>query len=261
MRPDLLTLQLGEQNTTIVKLVTDCFDKVKDHDFAGANTCAAQVLGNSSLWTSLKSNYTTILQQTRIMMAQRPKLVVAVVNYPNPFPKSTDAASQIASLCTPLIDNVLPCTTRWAQLPPALALIDKAFQKLNSTLKESLAPFNQGSSGNRWVYVDAYPKLRDHCMKMEVLMRTTVEHPEQNGAVHQHDDFSKVNFGCSEPWFVAGSDGTKIPDYLDPSTPGVLDQQEPDHVRHGRRTPTPTAIPASPRRSGRPTPSTPAPRP
>ena len=72
MRPDLLTLQLGEQNSTIVNLIKSCFDKVKDHDFTGANVCAATILGNASLWTNLQNNYTTILQQTRIMMSQRP---------------------------------------------------------------------------------------------------------------------------------------------------------------------------------------------
>jgi len=41
MRPDLLTIQLGEQNSSIVDLITSCFDKVKSHDFTGANTCAA----------------------------------------------------------------------------------------------------------------------------------------------------------------------------------------------------------------------------
>src|SRR6476661_957214 len=31
MRPDLLTIQLGEQNDPMAKVITDCFDKVKDH--------------------------------------------------------------------------------------------------------------------------------------------------------------------------------------------------------------------------------------
>ena len=48
MRPDFLTIQLGEQNATIVKLITDCFDKVKDHDFTGASACGAEILANSS---------------------------------------------------------------------------------------------------------------------------------------------------------------------------------------------------------------------
>src|SRR5262245_60783681 len=39
-RPDLITLTVGEQNNTIVDLVSSCFDKVKSHDFAGAASCA-----------------------------------------------------------------------------------------------------------------------------------------------------------------------------------------------------------------------------
>jgi hypothetical protein len=224
MRPDFLTLQLGEQNSTVVKLITDCFDDVKKHDFAGANSCAAGILANSSIWTDLKNNYTTILQQTRIMMSQRPQLVVAVVNYPNPFPHADTATEKIAELCVPLIDTIITCTTRWVQLPPALLLIDQVFQKLNSTLKDSLAPFNQGPSGNRWVYADDYPKLKDYCMKMEVTIKTQVEHPEEDGVVHEHDS-PAVNFGCDTPWFTAGSDGTDTPTYLDPATPGVLIQE------------------------------------
>src|SRR3954454_25241136 len=96
MRPDLLTLQLGEQNSTVVNLIKDCFDKVKDHDFTGASTCASGILGNSSLWTDMRNNYTTILQQTRIMMSQRPQLVVAVVNYPTPDPHADTATAKIA---------------------------------------------------------------------------------------------------------------------------------------------------------------------
>ena len=86
MRPDLLTIQLGEQNSPMVNIITSCFDKIKDHDFSGGNACAAQVLGNSSLWTTMTNNYTTILQQTRIMQSQRPQLVVAVVELREPVP-------------------------------------------------------------------------------------------------------------------------------------------------------------------------------
>ena len=86
-RPDLITLTVGEQNATIVNLITSCFDDVKSHDFAGASSCAAGVLGNASLYTNLTSNLTTTLQQYRVIMAGRPKLVVAVTGYPNPFPK------------------------------------------------------------------------------------------------------------------------------------------------------------------------------
>jgi hypothetical protein len=221
MRPDLLTIQLGEQNNTIVNLIKDCFDKVKDHDFSGANACASQVSSNQSLFDDLKTNYTTILQQTRVMASQRPQLVVAVVNYPNPYPQADDVMDEIQLLCNPLIDTIPTCQARWNQLPPALRSIDQAFQKLNQTLKDALAPFWQGPNGSRWVYVDVYPKFKSHCMTMKVTIKTTVEHPEESGAVHQHDS-PEVNFGCSTTWFIEGQTGTKTPDYLDPAAMGVL---------------------------------------
>ncbi|HEU4521452.1 MAG TPA: hypothetical protein VFT12_05590 [Thermoanaerobaculia bacterium] len=223
-RPDLITLTVGEQNTQIVNLVTSCFDKIKSHDFAGGAACASAILANSSLFSSLNLNLTTIFQQYRVIMAGRPRLVVAVTGYPNPYPKSLDASAKIPELCTPLIDTIPTCTIRWVQLPPALELIDQVFKKLNAQIAASVAPFSNASAG-RFVFVNTYDKMRDHCMKMEVQMKTTVEHPEQNGAVHQHDNFSAVNFGCSEPWFVAGSDGTDNPFYLNPAALGVLINQ------------------------------------
>src|ERR1041385_3377089 len=105
LQPDLITLTVGEENTTIVNLVTDCFDKVKDHDFAGGSSCAAAILGNSSLWSNLNLNLTTIQQQYRVIMAGRPKLMVAITGYPNPYPKSLAAAPKVAELCVPLIDT------------------------------------------------------------------------------------------------------------------------------------------------------------
>ncbi|MFZ2490906.1 MAG: hypothetical protein WA208_05440, partial [Thermoanaerobaculia bacterium] len=223
-RPDLITLHVGEQNPTIKDLVGSCFDKVKSHDFAGASGCAAAILGNATLWSNLTSNLTTTQQQYRMMMAGRPKLVVAILGYPNPYPKSLVATAKISELCPPLIDTIPTCYVRWMQLPPALELIDQVFQKLNSTISAAVVPF-AFASGGRFVYVNTYDKLRDHCMKMEVSFRTMVEHPEQNGAVHQHDSPYAVNFGCSENWFVEGDDGTDNPWYLLPATMGVLIQQ------------------------------------
>jgi hypothetical protein len=221
MRPDFLTIQLGEQNSPMVNAITSCFDKVKDHDFAGATACGSQILANSSLWTNMRNNYTTILWQTRFMAAERPGLVVAVVNYPNPYPQSIDVIDEIVQLCPPLMDTILTCFTRWLQLPPALEVLDQVFQKLNKTLKDAMAPFQAAGNGNRWVYADAYPKFKGHCMTMKVTIRTTVEHPEESGAVHQHNS-QEVNFGCSPTWFVEGSAGTARPNYLIPAAPGVL---------------------------------------
>jgi len=224
LRPDLITLTVGEENTTVINLVTDCFDKVKDHDFSGATACAAAILGNTTLWTNLNLNLTTSFQQYRVIMAGRPKLVVAVTGYPNPYPKSLDAGLKIAELCPPLIDTIITCTVRWVQLPPALELIDQVFKKLNTAIENAVKPFAIGSNG-RFVYVDTYTKMRDHCMKMEVEIKTKVEHPEEDSAVHDHNS-PKVNFGCSEPWFKAGDDGTAIPFYLFPSIPPTILLQE-----------------------------------
>lgn len=218
MRPDLFTIQLGQQNSQIVNLIDSCFDKVKDHEFTEANACAALVLGNTLLWDQLKSDYTRILQTARIMAAQRPHLVIAVIGYPNPYPSAVSATANVPLLCVPLVDTIPTCTIRWAQLPPALVTIDQAFQKLNDTLKESLAPFQAGPNGNRFVFVDIYPKFKDHCMKMDVSIKTTVYHPPNT--VHKHD--SQQDFGCSDPWFIEGTTGTKIPSYLDPASTGVL---------------------------------------
>jgi hypothetical protein len=220
MRPDFLTLQLAEQNATVVKLITECFDKVKDHDFAGASACGTQVLANTTVWNNLKSNYTTILSYTKIMASQRPGLVIAVVNYPNPYPQSLDVIDEIALLCVPLIDTAPTCAVRWAQLPPALEILDQAFQKMNQTLKDAMVPFQAGPNGSRWVYADAYPKFKGHCMTMKVTIKTVVTHPPPVGA-HPHDS-PEVNFGCDPTWFVEGTTGTAIPNYLDPPIAGVL---------------------------------------
>jgi hypothetical protein len=223
-RPDLITLTVGEQNSTIVNLVSSCFDDVKSHDFAGALGCASAIYGNASLYSNLTANLTTTFQQYRVIMAGRPKLVVAVTGYPNPYPKAADATEKISELCPPLIDTIPTCMTRWFQLPPALIIIDQVFQKLNTTIANAVAPFANSSAG-RFVFVNTYDKLRDHCMKMEVSFKTEVEHPEEDGAVHEHDSPSAVNFGCDEPWFVAGSDGTDIPFYLQPAAIGILLQE------------------------------------
>lgn len=216
LRPDLITLTVGGENTPIVNLVTSCFDKVKDHDFYGANACAAAVLANGTAWTNLKNNLVSILNTYKTQMAGRPGLVVAVTGYPNPFPTATSAIVDMPLLCVPLIDTTLTCTARWSALPPALEVIDQAVNKLNATIKSAVEPFAVASQG-RFVFVDVYPKMRDHCMKMDVSIKTTVYHGTYTDA---HD--SSRDFGCSDPWFVEGTMGFGIPTYLDPAATGVL---------------------------------------
>ena len=221
MRPDLLTIQLGEQNTPMVDVITKCFDKIKDHDFSGGNACAAAVLANTSLWTDLKNNFTTILSYTKIMAAQRPGLVIALVNYANPFPQANDALTKFPELCQKPVDSQISCLLRWAQLPPALTTIDQVFQKLNQTLKDSLAPFWQGPNGWRWVYVDIYPKFKSHEMKMDVTLRDDeVCHFCGTSASYTDNHEGTKNIGTDKAWWIEGSDGTKLPDYL--YVPGPL---------------------------------------
>ena len=215
MRPDLLTIQLGEQNSTIVNLITSCFDKIKDHDFSGGNACAAQILGNQSLFDSLRNNFTTILQTTRVMASQRPQLVIGIVNYANPYPQAADVVPKFTELCTKVIDAMISCLARWAQLPPALVTIDQVFQKLNKTIKDSMAPFQAGPNGWRWVYVDIYPKFKGHEMKMEVTLKLEeVCHLCGTTASYTDNHEGTKNIGSDEPWWIEGSDGTKLPEYL-----------------------------------------------
>lgn len=218
-RPDLITIQLGAQNNPALKLVNDCFDKVKDHQFLDATSCAAQILANGNLWDQMKKNYTTTLQMTRIMQSQRPKLVTAVVNYPNPYPQALDVLQPANTMCTKLVDTIVTCMTRWNQLPAALALIDQVFQKMNQTLKDALAPFQSGPNGYRWVYVDVYPKFKNHCMTMKVSIYTTVYHPPSTVDVHNSTD---NNIGCDTEWFTETYNGFRLPDYLPPAQTGIL---------------------------------------
>ena len=73
------------------------------------------------------------------------------------------------------------------QLPPALATLDASIRFLNAAIKAAVRPFQLGPSGNRFVFVDTYTKMRDHCMEMKVEIKTKVEHPEEDGAVHDHN--------------------------------------------------------------------------
>ena len=163
-------------------------------------------------------------------MAGRPKLMVAVTGYPNPYPKSTDTIAKIAELCVPLIDTIPTCTARWVQLPPALEVIDQVFKKLNTTIENAVKPFAIGSGG-RFVFVDTHTKTRDHCMKMEVTIKTRSS-IRGGGAVHEHDS-PAVNFGCSSPGTWPGTTATKMPDYPRSRRHRRPHPEEPDHGGHG----------------------------
>ena len=215
-RPDLITIQLGEQNSPIVDLIKSCFDKIKAHNFSGAIGCASAVLANQNAFDDLKKNYTTILQMTRIMQSQRPQLVTAVVGYPNPYPQvNAELSGKITQLCIGVIDALQSCLQRWLQLPVALTMIDQAIQKLNQTLKDSVATFQQGPNGYRWVFVDVYPKFKGHEMKMDVTLKLDqVCHLCGTSGSYMDNHSSEKNLGTDDPWWIEGDTGRDFPDYL-----------------------------------------------
>lgn len=228
-QPDFISLTVGEQNSPINKLLGSCFDNIKDHDFTSANSCAAQVLANSTVYSNLSSNLTTTLQQYKMIMAGRPGLVVAVTGYPNPYPQASDVQAEITALCAGVIDAMTSCEERWNQLPPALTTIDKVIQKLNTTIQNAVQPFNIGYQG-RFVFVNPYDKFKGHEMKMDVTLNLDlVCHLCGTEDEYFDNHRSEQNLGSSSPWIQAGSDGTKSPDYLTPGpliNPPVVIQQK-----------------------------------
>jgi hypothetical protein len=218
--PRLITLTLGRQNSTIVDHVDKCFKNVKDHDFLDANACALQVLAVPTHWDKLKKDLTGILNTFMIQQDGNPQLIVAVTGYFNPYPAATDVATKIPGFCAQLQDTIPTCIARWVLLPPALITLDQVVKKLNSTIEEVVKKFEESSQG-RFVFVNPYEKFKDHCMEMQVTIKTTVYHP--TNTVHDHNT-NETNFGCSDSWIASdGTDGTKTPFlYLTPAVTGVL---------------------------------------
>jgi hypothetical protein len=220
LKPRLITLTLGRQNSKIVDHVVKCFKNVKDHDFIEANECALDVLGDDDAWDKLTKDLSEILNRFMVQMDGNPQLVVAVTGYFNPYPSATSVATQVPGFCMKLVDTIPTCTIRWILLPPALVTLDQVVKKLNETIKFVVDKFIWTSQG-RFFFINPYDKFKDHCMKMNVEIKTKVYHPGSND-VHDHN--STNDFGCSEPWIESdGTDGTKSPfPYLTPAVTGVL---------------------------------------
>ena len=134
---------------------------MKDHDFSGGERlCGADPRQYVASGANLTSNYTMILQQTRIMQIAASAAGRRGRQLPEPVPTGSDVDVEDRRTVSAARSTRSDLHVRWPQLPPALTTIDQVFQKLNRTLKEAMAPFHQGPSGNRWVYVDIYPKFK-----------------------------------------------------------------------------------------------------
>ena len=73
-----------------------------------------------------------------------------------------------------------------------------------------MAPFQQGPSGNRWVYVDIYPKFKSHEMKMDVTLKDDqVCHLCGTEGQYMDSHEGSKNIGTDKAWWIEGSDGNE----------------------------------------------------
>lgn len=221
-KPNLVTVQVGRWNSSIVEHVTTCFDQVKRHDFITANTCALGVLLNQQAFDQLTKDLSSILGKYQTLMGNNSKLVVAVPGYYNPFPHALPATGKVPGFCGQLVDTIPTCMARWLMLPPALVTLDQVVKKLNATVQPVVQRFAAGNQG-RFVWVDTYKEMNDHCMTMKVTIRTQVYHPPSTTDKH---DTNETNFGCDTTWI--GTDGKDVNSgletftYLPPAVTGIL---------------------------------------
>lgn len=218
LRPHLITLTLGRDNTGIQQHVTTCMDQIRDHNFLQANVCALAVLAAEPAWNTLRQDLADILGKYKTQMDGNPNLVVAVTGYFNPYPQATKATPNALQLCQKLQDTIPTCMIRWMQLPPALVTLDQVVKKLNTTIEGVVDQFEIGAQG-RYFFVNPYEKFTSHCMTFNVKIFTTVYHPKTT--VHTHN--SDRDIGCDDTWIEDDGDiGTALPSYLPPAVNGVL---------------------------------------
>lgn len=221
LRPDLITLTLGRENSVLFDHVDTCLNLVRQHDFIEANACAVKTLASQEDYDDLRDDLSEILQGYRVQQDGNPNLIVAVTGYFNPYPAATGVITKIPGFCADLQDTIPTCLARWLLLPPALVILDQIVQKLNTTIENTVHEFEIASQG-RFLFVNPYEQFKDHCMRIDVEIKTVVYHPTND--VHKHD--SDENFGCDEEksWIAPdGETGTKTPFlYLSPAVTGVL---------------------------------------
>ncbi|MDX6225504.1 MAG: hypothetical protein QOE64_1880 [Frankiales bacterium] len=221
-KPILVTVEVGRWNSSIVDHVTTCFDEIKHHDFITANACALGVLLNQPAFDQLTKDLSGILGKYQTLMGNNSKMIVAVPSYYNPFPHPLTVMTKVPTFCAALVDTIPTCIARWIMLPPALVTLDQVVKKLNSTIQPVVQRFATGNQG-RFIWVDTYKEMNDHCMTMKVTIHTKVYHPPSTTDKH---DTEETNFGCDTTWI--GTDGKDVSKgfepftYLPPAVDGVL---------------------------------------
>lgn len=221
-KPTLITVMVGRQNDTLNDSITTCLDHIKHHRYMEANACSLAILANQPAFTKLTKDLSGILGKYQTLMSGNPKLVVAIPGYFNPYPHATTVATKIPGFCAKLVDTIPTCIARWILLPPALVSLDLVVKQINTTIKAVVQKLAAGNQG-RFVYVDTYDQMRDHCMRMKVKIQTKVYHPPST--VDQHDA-GEENFGCNDSWI--GKDDKDVNPgfdtwlYLPPAINGVL---------------------------------------
>ena len=216
--PDLITLTVGEQDTTIVDLIGSCFDHYLSdpHGMAAALACEEAVLNDSSAWTNLSNKLVETFNSYKKIFDGRPSLYIAITGYPNPYPDSTTVSDKVTSLCDDTEDTKISCNVNWAPFESALSTADQIIQKLNKTISDAVAPFTTAAQGH-FIFVNPYDKFKTHYMKMDVTLKLdTVCHLCGTDGTYFDSHSSNQDFGPSDPWIQAESDGTAIPLYLQP---------------------------------------------
>lgn len=219
LRPTLITLTLGRDNSGIKEHVTTCMDQIRDHNFIQANACALAVLANVAAWEKLEEDLADILGKYKTQMDGNPNLVIAVTGYFNPYPQATKVATKIPGFCAKLVDTIPTCTARWVLLVPALVVLDQVVKKLNTTIEGVVDQFETNSRG-RYFFVNPQEKFEDHCMVFHVEIKTKVYHPTNTVDSHDTDE----DFGCKDDsWIIDDGDTSNFPPvYLIPAVNGVL---------------------------------------
>ena len=209
------------------------------------------------LWTNMKNNYTTILLQTSGSWPRSARGWSSPwTNYPNPYPAGGGRHRRDHHSCA--YRSSTPSRRAPPDGPSYLRPCSRSTRRSRSstpTMKNTMAPFQQGPNGSRYVYVDMYPTFEDHCMTMKVADQDQGRAPRgergsararlARGQFRLLDDVvrrglrrnGEAELPAARPRSASSSSGARPP-------------------RGWACTRTRTATSASPTRSGTPTPST-----